>query len=97
MEWDRQEELGGRSGILGGSIAGYAVMMKQQQQQHGADRRIRMEEEEAMAESIIITCRRNEARSRPPAGSRARLPCVLACLLAVAFTCRQSTSPHYYY
>ena len=57
MEWDRQEELGGSSSVSGGSIAGYAVMMEQQ---HGAESRM---EEEAMAESIIITCRRNEARA----------------------------------
>lgn len=84
MEWDRQEELGGSSNVLGGSIAGYAVMMEQQ---HGAESRM---EEEAMAESIIITCRRNEAR-RQEAVHQPSAPS----LLAVPFTCRRHlTSPH---
>ena len=56
--------------MLAGSMAGYAVMMKQQ---HGAERRM----EEAMAESITITCRRDEETE--PCSSRARLPCFTCC------------------
>jgi hypothetical protein len=48
--------------MLAGSMAGYAVMMKQQ---HGAERRM----EEAMAESITITCRRDGAVQQPSAPS----------------------------
>lgn len=66
--------------MLAGSMAGYAEMKQQQQQQHGAERRM----EEAMAESITITCRRDEETEPCRAAAERAFPASLAAV----------TSPH---
>lgn len=69
--------------MLAGSMAGYAVMMKQQQ--HGAERRMK----EAMAESITITCRRDEETE--PCALLHLLPSLL--LTNSVFTLQLSATP----